>query len=287
MEDGKYWELVRHYKEFYQMQCDLMLAFPEIAGKVEGIRRTLPLMPGPLPWVTERITSERRVHLDSYLRSLLTVSRDITSSQIVRGFFTAKEGDKEMDSDQDPAGFRMSAASYHSQQSSIQPSNVSLSGTTTIGGNNAQRLSQQGTRNPSDLRIPNGIAPLAAARSHNGLMSPPQLNTAPSFASLSNGTGPGSSTTKIKVWFADANCVVIRMPNIFSYSDLLSKLRDRWILEPGMGGGTDGGHRPFAVEYKDEATQQYWRLTNEEELACARERNEKLTLRVGLAEAMV
>lgn len=290
MEDGKYWELVRHYKDFYALQCNLMDKFPEVSGKVEGIRRTLPLMPGPLPWVTERITSERRAHLDTYLRTLLTISPDITSSQDVRAFFTAREGDKMMDSESDNDGFRLSAGSQQSGSYIISPqtSNVSLS----AGG--TQRLSQQGTNphggyhNSSDLRIPNGNAGVPSVRSNQGLMAPPQLTTAASFASLSNGPGASTTTTtKIKVWFADANCVVIRMPVSFTYVELLAKLRDRWALEPGAGGGADAAQRPLAMEYKDEETKQYWRLTNDEELADARGRNEKLTLRVGLADRMV
>lgn len=298
MEDGQYWELVRHYKDFYALQCALMEKFPEVAGKVEGVRRTLPLMPGPLPWVTERITSERRLHLDTYIRSLLTISHDVTSSQDVRAFFTAREGDKVLDFASDIDGFRLSAASHQSAShlASPQSSNNNLSGV-TVFGNGMQRLSQSGTNaygqqsangyhNPAELRIPNGAVPASSVRSNNGLMAPPTLTTAASFASLSNGSGT-SSTTKIKVWFADANCVVIRMPISFTYAELLAKLRDRWNLEPGVGGGADAAQRPLAVEYKDEATQQYWRLTNDDELGTARERNEKLTLRVGLDERMV
>jgi len=225
--------------------------------------------------------------LDAYLRALLSISPDITTSQDVRAFFTAREGDKEMDFDSDSDGFRLSAVSHQSSSHGTFPQ---------ASNGNAQRLSQQST-NPygqkqalngyqttSDFRIPDGSVPPSAVRSNNGLMAPPQLTTAASFASLAS-SGPGSSTTKIKVWLADANCVVIRMPMVFTFAELLAKVRDRWALEPGAGTSANGGQSALAIEYKDEQTQGYWPLTNEGELANARNRNDKLTLRVGLAQA--
>lgn len=293
MEDGKYWELVRHYKDFYALQCSLMEAFPEVSGKVEGVRRTLPLMPGPLPWVTERITSERRVHLDTYLRTLLTVSPDITSSQYVRAFFTPRDGDREMESDSDTDGFRLSAASQQSSQL-ITPQSSSGNLSAVNGTANSQRHSGPGShpynqnqvpggyQNTSDLRVPNGTAPSSLARPNPSFQGQ-SLNSAASSASLANSAGPAPTTTKIKVWFADANCVVIRMASIFTFTDLVAKLRDRWALEQGA----EAAQRQFTIEYKDEVTSMYWRMTSDQDLAMARERNDKLTLRIGLAEEAI
>ena len=102
-------------------------------------------------------------------------------------------------------------------------------------------------------------------------------------ATGANGTPfqPGAAV-KVKVWFGEDNCVVLRMPSGFTYDDLVLKLRDRYRLEADVDAQVAAAAQ-FAIEYKDEGSQAIWRIAGEEDLAVAKERNEKLSLKVGLS----
>ena len=317
MEDSRAWNLQRSYKDFYGLQLHLIEQFPEAAGRTQGVTRTLPLMPGPLVWVTEKLTNDRSLHLNVYLHKLLQMPT-ITQSHVVRGFFYPKDGDTEI---QPPAELmeayrvpevpdpRLSDASQQSGPfaDSRQSSSGNLNG--AVYGSpqkNPQYQQQQNPqyqqqqqqyrsnspqgqqqpanhyRTPSELRAINGNP-----------MPPPMLrnNSAMTSASANSGNSQqyaagGAVAVKIKVWFGDSNCVVIRLPMTFNYSDLVNKLRERWSLEPGVdkANAQDVG---FNIEYKDEATQAYYRIISDEELVIARDRNEKLTLRVSAVSGMM
>ncbi|CAJ0828315.1 12475_t:CDS:2 [Entrophospora sp. SA101] len=77
-ENGKYWFLIRVelssrrfrilyriYEDFYDFQIALLNKYPEEAGRT-GKKRILPFMPGPLTYVDDRITQQRRNDLDIY-----------------------------------------------------------------------------------------------------------------------------------------------------------------------------------------------------------------------------
>lgn len=95
--DGSHWDLSRIYEDFYELQINLINAFPEEAGQVAGKPRILPYMPGPVKFVTDNISEGRRVNLDEYLRDLLRLQPHITGSSLVRSFFSRREGDYEVD----------------------------------------------------------------------------------------------------------------------------------------------------------------------------------------------
>lgn len=286
MEDGKYWELSRNYKDFYGLQLGLIQQFPEEAGKVEGYKRTLPYMPGPLPWITEQLTADRRSHLDQYLRSLLAINPQITSSHVVRVFFHPRDGDRLMVAESETDSVRYSVGS---QRSSIRNSRSNGSTAPTVY-TSPPRVQHTGMkqspghyRGLSESRIPNGATaaqawPTMQGPEANSSLKPPTLHTA---ASASGSSFTSGATVKIKVWFGDANCVVIRMPNTFNYEDLVLKLRERWSLEPDVDRQA-AAEAQFLIEYKDEATQSLWQIGGDGDLAAAQERNEKLTLRVSV-----
>lgn len=94
--DNTHWDLTRIYEDFYELQINLIKAFPEEAGNT-GHPRTLPLMPGPVQFVTERITEGRRENLDEYLYRLLQLGPHIANSALVRGFFSPRGNDYECD----------------------------------------------------------------------------------------------------------------------------------------------------------------------------------------------
>lgn len=286
MEDGKYWELNREYTDFYGLQTALMEEFPEVSGKVQGHKRTLPFMPGPLPWVTERLTSERREHMDRYLMALLNMSSNITSSYTVRDFFAPREGDTETEpsSETDSEWVRLSQGS--SQQSYVahdsrQSSTGNLSNTGTSYTSPQKKPQQhQGPyepakqppghyRTPSDLRAPNGTG-----MQPNGAYNTNGVNGA--AGAVPAGANAGVKV-KVKAFLGDKNCVILRMDQGFSYQQLLEKVQERWQIEhPGMG-EVEG----FYIEFKDEATGAFSALGSDADLARAHQRSEKLTVRVG------
>lgn len=288
MDDGKHWELNREYPDFYALQTQLMDDFPEAAGR-DGHKRTLPFMPGPLPWVTERLTSERREHMDRYLLALLKMSPYIVSSQAVRSFFNPRDGDQEIEgsSDADASvssesewvrlsqGSSQQSVPFDSRQSST--GNLSSAGTGYTSPSKGPQPPQAHSEQPNDY--PGARQPQGHYRNTS------DLRNAPGFNGNGNGAGPppGPNTgpMKIKVFFGDTNCVVIRMPPQFSYMDLVHKLRDRYSLEPDVDPSL-AQNSDFHVEYRDESSNGgYYPMYNDNDLRMARERNEKLTLRVG------
>jgi bud emergence protein 1 len=92
---------------------------------------------------------------------------------------------------------------------------------------------------------------------------------------MSTNTGTGSAL-KIKVWFEEDNCVVIRMPTSLKFVDLYNKLKERRALEKPDESKTE----ELDVQYRDEIEQKYYPIENDEDLAIAVERNPKLTLHV-------
>ncbi|KAI9719946.1 MAG: bud emergence protein 1 [Chrysothrix sp. TS-e1954] len=290
-EDGRYWELNREYTDFYTLQTALMSQFPEAAGKTEGSSRTLPTMPGPLPWVTERLTSDRRGHMDQYLQQLLRLPQYIVGSAPVRAFFTPREEDAETDgsSDLDGTGssesewVRLSKESsqlvgtpHDSRQSSV--ANLSSTGYTSPSKPVLQQQQSYNKQPGNNARSPPMMPQLSSMSSQgSGTLAP---NATPSYSS-----GTSNTAIKIKVWFEDSNCVVIRLPGSFDYNDLVLKLKDRWSLEPGVDPNSVRDS-DFVVEYKDDNSGNYMRMGNDQELRQAREGNDKLTLRVGVVTAM-
>lgn len=95
MDNGRSWDLHRHYNDFYELQISLLQRFPEEAGLTET-PRTLPWMPGPVVHVTETITKLRHRNLDEYLKKLLLMPPRISQSDIVRSMFAPREGDSEV-----------------------------------------------------------------------------------------------------------------------------------------------------------------------------------------------
>lgn len=97
LSNGTHWDLSRIYEDFYELQINLINAFPEEAGQVPGKARILPYMPGPVKFVTDNISEGRRASLNEYLRDLLQLNQQITCSSLVRNFFSPRQGDYEVD----------------------------------------------------------------------------------------------------------------------------------------------------------------------------------------------
>ena len=293
MDDGKTWALGRDYTDFYALQTALMDTFPEEAGKVENIKRSLPFMPGPLPWVTERLTSERRGPMDKYVMKLLNLPPHITRHPIVRQFFAPREGDCVLPSDPnhfpdvDTTQQRWSGASSHhsfpaddSRQSS--PGDLSYPGTSFTSPSRSAKQGQQ-PHSPTGYKYG-----LAGASHQRGLSATEgqgiyniNSNGSSGSGSLVQPANVGSSLkqlVRVKVYFG-ADTVVLRLEDDFSYPMLLEKIRERWS-SPG-----DSRER-YRIEYKKEADGQFYTVgvdldpTGDGVLQQARTENEKLIFRV-------
>lgn len=296
MDDGKTWELNREYTDFYALQTALMDNFPEEAGKVENKKRSLPFMPGPLPWVTERLTSERRDPMDRYVIKLLNLPPHITRHPIVRQFFAPRDGDSVLPSDpsQYPEGGatqqRWSGSSSHqsyppdeSRQSST--GNISYPGTSFTSPSKSVQQPQQpqsptgyggGKYGPSGMnqhqRGPSGADGQGMYNVNNG------SGGSGSLAQPHPSSSPPKMFVRVKVKFG-SDTVVLRLENDFTYQMLLDKVRDRW------SNPSDGGER-YRIEYKKEEDGEFYTVGVDQDpsgdriLQQARRENDKLIFRV-------
>lgn len=266
MEDGRHWELQRLYQDFYDLQIQLIENFPVEAGTSGSGQRTLPFMPGPVTYVTDNISNGRRANLDEYIKNLLKLGPHITRGDLVKNFFAPRQGDYEMDPDVIAAeNYRLSQQSQQSGQSSNlshgtsrQSSADQLQATTPLTPFSA------GSNYPSHQRGHSN-----ASQIYSSSLNPP------STAHSISGTNTGTCALKIKVWFEEDNCVVIRMPASLRFADLYNKLKERRRLER-----PDEPEEDLLIEYKDEQEQKFYPIESDEDLEVAVERNPKLVLSV-------
>ncbi|KAL6703858.1 bud emergence protein 1 [Coniothyrium glycines] len=270
MEDGRHWELQRLYQDFYDLQIQLIATYPVEAGTSGSSERTLPFMPGPVTYVTDNISNGRRANLDEYIKNLLKLGSHITNGPLVKGFFAPRQGDYEIDPDVVAAEeYRLSQQSQHSagpsEGTSRQSSADQLQATTPVTpySTGSSYAHQRGASTASQA-YPSSLNPPQMSHQHS--------STSTTTANSNTGT---NSALKIKVWFEEEQCVVIRMPISLKFSDLYNKLVDRRRLER-----PDEPEEELIVEYKDEQDNYFYPIENDEDLAIAVERNPKLTLSV-------
>jgi len=309
MEDGKHWELQRLYQDFYDLQINLIQEFPHEAGNVEGYSRSLPYMPGPVTYVTDNISNGRRANLDEYIRNLLRLPPHITQGYLVRKFFAPRENDWELLPEQ--AGGGNGGANRDSQDSrgsisdpssapvSQQSSSANLNAANNNGARYGEPYPAQHQRSQASVSSLHGQGHYRS-NSQQGLGAPSQQSsmhrqnssvTQTSSANSVSGVavaGPApvaqaqqqqqqqQTATKIKVWFEQDNCVVIRMPPTFSFADLYKKLKERRSLERiddgdadarGRGGGEGPDGEPeLLISYRDERRGTLERVSGDEGL---------------------
>ena len=292
--NNTHWDLSRIYEDFYELQINLINAFPEEAGQVPNKARTLPYMPGPVKFVTDNISEGRRENLDQYLRELLGMAQHITCSSLVRNFFAPREGDYEVDpsnadlneharSVEPQQRYSQASQSVHSQQSqSRQGSSAGLHQHSQSQASNSPYAHQRGQ--PS---VSANAPPVGQQQSHYRSPSEYTQNTTSSVPPGRGAAGGAISTgpVKVKAWFDRETCVVIRMPprGQFNFADLYQKIVDRRKLEFKDSGEGEGDDVALEIEYRDEEGGEYYRIEGEEDFEIAVERNEKLTLAVRLA----
>jgi len=280
LSDHSHWDLSRIYEDFYELQINLIKAFPEEAGNA-GTARTLPLMPGPVQNVTDRITEGRRENLDEYLYKLLGLGSHISTSALVRGFFTPRGNDYECDSTQilnehsrsayAPGGERFDPSLNLDRYSSA--SHVSI----PITGSGASAPASHRISNPYNQqqyphqhqRQQSSVSGSRTSQGHyrqgsgstfatTNTLAPPMTRsqtattTTSTAASSTSTVAPTNQALKVKVWYDRETCVVLRLPprGAFSYADLHRKIMERRRLEFGKSGaeGGDEGERDKAEE---------------------------------------
>lgn len=112
VDNGRYWfkvfakfsnnkihYLCRYYEDFYDFQIQLLELFPNEAGKSVDSKRILPFIPGPLTYVTDKITQKRTIDLNDYIKELIFLPSYISHSNFVKSLFELRnEFDYESDS---------------------------------------------------------------------------------------------------------------------------------------------------------------------------------------------
>jgi bud emergence protein 1 len=266
MADGRHWELQRLYQDFYDLQIQLIATYPVEAGS-NGGERTLPFMPGPVTYVTDNISNGRRANLDEYIKDLLKLGSHITTGKLVKGFFAPRHGDYEIDPDV------IAAEEYRMSQQSAQSSDPSQGASRQSSADQLQQASTPAT----PFSTGSNFANHQRGPSMGGLNPPPMQHQHSSLSAVSNvstNTNTGSAL-RIKVWFDDDECVVIRIPLSLKFVDLYNKLKERRAIDKPNEQIDD-----LYVEYKDEIEGKYYPIESDEDLAIAVERNPKLTLSV-------
>ncbi|PVI06271.1 scaffold protein Scd2 [Periconia macrospinosa] len=272
MSDGRHWELQRLYQDFYDLQIQLIATYPVEAGTSGAGERTLPFMPGPVTYVTDNISNGRRANLDEYIQNLLTLGPHITNGFLVKKFFAPRTGDYEIDPD------IVAAEEYRLSQQSAHSSNPSQGGSRQSSADHLQATTPQtpystGSNYPSHQRNHSigsqsyGLNPPPIQHQHSSL-------SAASVSTTATNTGSGGTTTKIKVWFDESTCVVIRMQSM-RYMDLYAKLKERRDMDK-----PEERDEELFIEYRDETEGQYYPIENDEDLEIAVKRNPKLVMSV-------
>lgn len=289
--DASHWDLTRIYEDFYELQINLIKAFPEEAGNT-GFPRTLPLMPGPVQYVTDRITEGRRDSLDDYLYKLLRLGSHIVTSDLVRGFFQPRGNDYECDATQ--IDFNEHSRSQHAPggdryrdstiSHSSNPQYTSSNGPSRQSSQPAYSGHQRGPSNVSDgLRGGQGHyrTPSEYTNATTNSTQAPSMNRQGTQTSGSTATSTSGGALKVKVWFDRETCVVLRLPprGSFNFADLYRKIVERRRLEFSKDVEIVGdGEDELDIECRDERTGEYNRLQDDQTLDSAVSRNEKLTL---------
>ncbi|RBR17881.1 uncharacterized protein FIESC28_06320 [Fusarium coffeatum] len=245
LEDGRQWELSRYYEDFYDFQIALLTEFPAEAGNTGTQKRTLPYMPGPVNYVTDAITEGRLHNLDAYVKNMLNQPHYISRCNLVRQFFAPREGDYEIDPNDNEDEYRLSQGSQMSSaESPAGGSQNHLNG----GGYGA-------LEHPDMHRQPSSLSQPSQASLGGAGMQPP---------------AQPASAMKIKMYF-NGDLIAIRVPTDISFQALYDKICDRLKVP---------ANEEVQLFYKDEPSGDKLNMISDNDLDFALQRNEKLLLYV-------
>jgi bud emergence protein 1 len=209
-------------------------------------------MPGPVNYVTDAITEGRLHNLDAYVKNLLGQPDYIAKCNLVRQFFTPREGDYEIDPGNED-GYRSSGGgSAHSSADSPREAASRDSSRNNLNGNGYGGLS---------------AAPRPMQNGQPQMMRQESSISQPSQNSVSPGL-PVAAAIKVKLFF-NGDTFVIRVPADTNFASLFDKVRERVKV---------GGE--LQLFYRDEASNEKLNLMSDNDLNYALDHNEKLVLYV-------
>ncbi|KAK3319061.1 hypothetical protein B0H66DRAFT_255657 [Apodospora peruviana] len=255
LEDGRAWELSRYYEDFYDFQIALLTEFPVEAGNVEGKKRTLPYMPGPVNYVTDAITEGRLHNLDAYVKNLLAQPDKISKCNLVKQFFAPREGDYEIDPNGVGEEYRLSGGS--------QPSS------TDSPADGASRQSSRQNLNGAGNGYSGGLSAPTRAGGQPPMTRQASSLSQPSQTSLSPAIQQAGAQMKVKLSF-NGDIIAIKVPSDISFEGLEDRILERLKIP-------QGGVQLF---FKDEPTGEKMSLRDNNDLDSALQRNEKLLIYV-------
>lgn len=261
LEDGRHWELSRYYEDFYDFQIALLTEFPAEAGNTGTQKRTLPYMPGPVNYVTDAITEGRLHNLDAYVKNLLSQPPYIARCNLVKQFFAPREGDYEIDPNDQGEGeeYRLSQGSQPSSTESPADGASRQSSRNNLNGNGYSGLSAAPAR-----QVSNGNSGMT--RQTSSLSQPSQT----SLPGIRQQPQQPASAMKIKMYY-NGDLIAIRVPTDIQYQQLYDKIQDRLKVPAG---------EQIQLFYKDEPTGDKPSILSNDDLDFALQRNEKLLLYV-------
>ncbi|KAJ1972262.1 bud emergence protein 1 [Dimargaris xerosporica] len=254
--------LFRLYEEFYEFHVQLLDEFPREAGRMDE-PRSLPLMPGPLSFVNETITAQRRSQLDEYLHNLFKQPSYILNSTSVQTLLAPR---REEDIILAPSSSLQAIGQpglrpVGAQDDRHRSVSSSVSAAPTLVGDNSGRASHYESGNPlasSATLAGHGYA--ADPRSRSGsdtngprpsgypahtspgqpttLLSPIESSNAspasgmPPSLAVRSAAGSGSSSIKVKVMYND-DLVAMRLTLPLTLTLLQERISDRFNIHVG------------------------------------------------------
>ncbi|KAK9468740.1 SAC3/GANP/Nin1/mts3/eIF-3 p25 family-domain-containing protein [Lipomyces arxii] len=280
LEDGMFRTLCRFYEDFYDFQIRLLDEFPEEAGRT-GRQRILPFIPGPVTFVNDSISSQRRVNLDEYVQKLIVLPQYISRSQLVRGLFAVRSGDIESHQpvlSLQQARIRDSRATANSGLSSTRSQRTDTGrgaydqSSSRLSRSMAQKLSLDRLRSASSSQLARPVSGSTTTTSTSDVRASyvgsevtrdVELERTESYQPTPQPTAVGN--IKVKVFHQD-DLIAIRVPADISFAQLEQKLQDRL------------GSSELVFYYMNEHTGQHHMLANDAELVAAVGNGAKLVL---------
>ncbi|CAG8530072.1 4570_t:CDS:2 [Ambispora gerdemannii] len=253
LSSGRFRMLYRLYEDFYEFQIALLNEFPAEAGRT-GQQRILPFMPGPLSYVNDMITAQRRADLDVYVKELLNLPDYILQHPQLQQLFGIREGDSE--TAYDP---RNNNDSRVNGNNSIRKQTSMTNGAGNGGG--LFKHSHNGSSSSSSIA--------GTGSGHNKHQTLSHQDSNPQMRSNNNtqikGTNGKANFIKIKIFYQE-DLIAIRVPAEVSFAALREKLYDRLK-----------GH-VTSLHYKDERTGESFELEGDADLQAAIAKTPKLVI---------
>lgn len=289
LSNGKYRSLCRYYQDFYDFQITLLDEFPDEAGRT-GKKRTLPFMPGPLTYVNDSISSQRRINLNDYVYNLTVLPDYIARSPTVQQLFALRAGDVETS---DP-----STAMPHppSRSSKISSADVAPADDSQYHNQYDQQRGQSSQEYYQEKRLSTDFTQTSQQYMNLPTEAPESPLSQDSQRSSHSNTVQSDNTTvlesihmygsntdmldgiedkpavlkndkhvKIKVFFGD-DLIAMKVPNSIPFKTLIYRVADRLGLQH------------VSLLHKDEVNGAVTELRNENDFLAALGNREKLVL---------